>query len=296
MSDGQLTCTFCSHSFPDTRTQCPHCAQPQIFPNVTRASLAEERDKLESRYELAKQSCLDDGQDDEFARFEAAAAKSHALFACPLLKLHREIASGTEIFETYYQLEALRLRSTAAKELDWQKLRPQAETELLGSESHIENLHYASLSLDWESLTSYGDCVVKLADEMIGHRSSCFEGNTAVTFAVEGNFDEYLRSDWASRGKISATVMAKRLQKGIADQDFGKILVVAANDPVDDEFIEVHVFGTLTARSFAEVRFFPQNSVGRSQKEQKRHEVYRDAIIEKLTAASVATHVQGANA
>ena len=47
---------------------------------------------------------------------------------------------------------------------------------------HIEKLHYACLSVGWDALTHYGDCIVKLDEQMIGHRASCFEGNTAVIF------------------------------------------------------------------------------------------------------------------
>lgn len=280
MSSEQLTCTYCGNTFPNSRTNCPHCAQPQLFPNVSNAASTNEKRKLDERFDSQKQKCDADDRSDEFERFFTAVGSSHALFACPLQKLHREVASGTEVFETYYQLEELRLRATAHKDLDWDKLRPQAETELLGSHHNIEQLHYACLSLDWDSLTNYGECVVKLDDSMIGHRASCFEGNTAVIFFLQANFDECLRSCWEDRGKIAVAVFADRLTKGISDAEFPRILVAPGEDSVDDEFIEVHVFGRMTARSFAEVKF-SASCAG------KRESVYRDAIIEKLDQVSV---------
>jgi len=152
MSSDVISCGYCKHSFPDSCTSCPHCARPQLFPNVAKATNPAEATKLESKFEERKLACESDGRAKEFTDFFNAASGSHALFACPLLKLHREIAGETEIFETYYQLEALRLRATAPKSLDWEKIRPQAEAELLGSDKNKENLHYACLSLDWESL------------------------------------------------------------------------------------------------------------------------------------------------
>ena len=279
MGSEQLTCEHCGNTFPDSRNNCPHCAKPQIFPNVSKANSVLHKSRLDERFNRKRQECEADGRADVFERFQTAAAGSHALFACPLLKLHREVASGTEIFETYYQLEELRLRGTLFGQLDWERLRPQAEIELLGSHHHIENLHYACLSIDWDALSSYGDCIVRLDEQMIAHRASCFEGNTAVIFFVYGNFDHYLRSSWSDRGKLAATVFADQLQSGISDSEFPKILVSPGVDAVDDAFIEVHVFGTLTARSFSEVRFSDRCSG-------PRESVYRDAIIEKMKAAS----------
>lgn len=218
---------------------------------------------------------------DVFERFFELASRSHALFACPLLKLHRELASGSEIFETYYQLEELRLRSTVPKLLDWEKLRPQAEIELMGSNRNIEKLHYACLSLDWGSLTNYGDCIVKLKESMIAHRASCFQGNTAVIFFKHASFDNCLRSTWEDRAKIAAAVFADHLDKVVDESSFAKILVSTKDSSIDDEFIEVHIFGEMTAKTFAEVKFLTDCST-------KRDALYRDAIIEKLNLASVA--------
>jgi hypothetical protein len=201
------------------------------------------------------------------------------LFACDLQRLQREIASGTDIIETYYQLEELRLRATLPKNYDWDKLRPQAEIELLGSHHNIENLHYACLSLDWNSLTSYGNCIIKLDESMIAHRASCFEGNTAVIFATLKNFNNCLRSCWEERGKIAVTAFTDYLTSGINEAEFSKILVATGTSSVDDKFIEVHIFGTMTARTFAEVTL-PANV-------NTREDIYREAIIEKLNKVNV---------
>ena len=279
MSSGQIDCQFCNNPFPDTRTHCPHCGRPQIFPNVTAAMREGEVAKLDRRFQEKQAECAADGREDVFERFRNAASSAHALFACTLERLHREIASGTDIWETYYQLEELRLRSSAPKSLDWAKLRPQAEIELLGSHQHIEQLHYACLSIDWASLTSYGECVVKLADQMIAHRASCFSGNTAVIYYRERSFANCLRSDWSKRGIIAVVVFEDRLSQTTADDEFAEILVSAGDDAVDDQFIEVHIFGPMTAKTFAEVKL-KENPTGREA-------IYIRAVQEKLSAAGV---------
>ena len=277
----QLECRYCANSFPNTRTNCPHCAQPQIFPNVTKATTDAQKTRLAESFSSAKDRCGADGRDQQFDELLIATSHSHALFACPLLKLHQLVASGTDIFATYYQLEELRLRASAPIGMEWARLRPQAEIELLGSEHHIRHLHYACLSLDWESLSNYGDCAVKLSESMIGHRASCFEGNSAVIFARRRSFDDCLRSSWEERGKLCCAVLADKVTKDTVSTEFSSLLVQTKDDSVDDEFVEVHIFGTMTVQTFAEVRF---STASHGRKE----DVYRNAIIEKLDAVSVA--------
>lgn len=173
----------------------------------------------------------------------------------------------------------------APRGFDWEKLRPQAEIELLGNARHIERaeqIHYACLSLDGEGMPSYGDCILQLSEPMIAHRASCFDGNTAVIFDVEHNFDARLRSDWANRHKICTATVAKQLDSTTVSTDFPGIL--AAPDPggdaANDSFIEVHIFGELTSRSFHSVTFV---TAGYGKKEH----VYKEAVEAKLADASV---------
>lgn len=88
---------------------------------------------MNDRYEQAKEDCRRLGRQKVLTEFERACDASVAVFNCRMPKLFREIASGTDLFETYHDLERLRIRSDRPVGPDWQKLRPQAEIELLGS-------------------------------------------------------------------------------------------------------------------------------------------------------------------
>jgi len=263
-----------------SRTTCPHCGRPQFFPNVDIANSQLEQDKVDLRLENVRQECANNGCLDQFDLFLKLTSSADAIFACPLEKLHREIASGTELFETFYDLERLRLRASTPRDLNWRKLRPQAEIELLGSHDHLDKLHYASLSLDWESLSNYGDCVVKLSESMISHRATCFEGNTAIVYAFEHDFSQYLRCSWSVRGKIAAATMGAKLTTESKETEFPQILVLTGASSLEDEFVEVHIFGPMTARTFEEVRFKTDNH-------KPSDAVYLEAIKEKLSNASV---------
>jgi len=205
---------------------------------------------------------------------------------CDLLRLHRQIASGSEVFAPYYDLERLRLRTSTSSDLNYEKLRPQAEIELLGNEKHIGLIHYACLSLDGQGLGSYGNCIITLAEPMVGHRATCFEGNTAVIYGIEHNFDAIVRSDWANRHLICTAVMAGELNSTTRTIDFPGIL--ARPDPnnqsENDVFIEVHIFGSLTAYSFESVVFVTASP-------RKGDRVYRTAVIEKLRSCGVTVNV-----
>lgn len=252
----QRECPDCKNKMPISRVSCPHCGRPQFFPNVDLASSSEETEKLRNRFETAMQDCRDRNVEEIAKQFFASCESTVAVFACTLLKLHREIASLTEVFETYYDLEQLKLNAASPSEgdLNWAKLRPQAEIELLGDHINIDKLHYACLSLNGEGLESYGDCLVELDTKMIAHRASCFEGNTAVIYNRFHSFSEFVRSTWADRARLCLAVCGERINQSCTVAEFPAILNVIRDNPISDDFIEVHVIGPMTSRSFRAVR------------------------------------------
>ena len=264
------------------RTQCPHCAQPQLFPNVQLAEHEEERQKLIDRYEEAKEDCRRLGREKTLAEFERVCDTSDAVFNCPTLKLFRQIASGTDLFETCHDLESLRIRSERPVGHDWQKLRPQAEIELLGSHQHLDKLHYAALSLDGVGLDSYGDCTVVLREEMISHRASCFDGNSALIYEEKHDFSGCLRSSWLERTKLCAARIAGKLDELLSSDGFPGMLLSKGATQDDDEFVEVHVFGTMTAQTFQSV------AVDFSKLSREQKTLWK-AVKEKLAKNGVAT-------
>lgn len=257
-----------------------------LFPNVTSARQPAEKAKLQSRFDQANAEAARGGWHAVVDLFTDECRQSSAVFRADLGRLHYQLAGETDIYGTYHDLEAMRLRMSKPDGLDFQMLRPQAEIQLLGSAQHIEKLHYACLSLDGRGLDSYGNCIVQLAEPMIAHRASCFEGNTAVIYAVEHSFDERLRSDWENRHMICTAVMARQLNCTMQIGDFAGIL--AAPDPKEqpenDSFIEVHVFGEMTAHTFESVEFI-------TAKARKGDDVYRSAVEDRLVAAGVTVTV-----
>jgi len=170
--DDAAVCSFCNRRFSLSRTQCPHCAQPQPFPNVRLAEQEVEHRKLRDRYEQAWKDSRRRGLEKIVAEFESVCGASLAVCNCSVTKLFREIATGNDIFECYHDLERLRVRSERPVGYGFQRLRPQAENELMGSEQHLDKLHYAALSLDGSGLDSDGDCTITLRSLFIAPFSS----------------------------------------------------------------------------------------------------------------------------
>jgi len=241
MATGEIReCDDCRNEMPISRLSCPHCGRPSFFPNIDKARDSKESAKLSQRFRAASDKCKQSDCEAIAEKFLDACKRSSAVFSCPVHKLHREIASGTDLFETYYDLERLKLRSEIPNGFDWAKLRPHAEIELLGTHKNIDQIHYACLSLDGKGL-GYGDCLVKLSESMIAHRSSCFEGNTAVIYAIQGHFDNILRSDWQNRHSICFATFGNKLDSRSTEADFPSILIDRGESSEDDSFIEVHV-------------------------------------------------------
>jgi hypothetical protein len=257
------------------RENCPHCGRPSLFPNVDLADDPAETDKLDTRFKEVERECDSRGCQSLASDFANACENSAAVFHCGILKLFRQTGTGTEVFETYHDLEQLRLQAGAAGKYDWRKLRPQAEIELLGSDRHLNRLHYACLSLNGQGLFSYGECAIQLREAMIAHRASCFEGNTAVLYHAHHGFSAFLRSSWQNRHKLCLAVLGSQIKPTTSSGEFAGILVEIGPQPEEDRFIEVHIFGPMTARTFEFITIDSKN-----HKPAQRH--LRNTIVEKL--------------
>jgi hypothetical protein len=272
-------CKECNSDMAVSRRTCPHCGRPSLFPNVDLANDSPERKKLKDKYVAALDDCNRKGTKVLADDFENACKSSQAVFALNAQKLYREIASGTDVFETYYDIERLKNRTQDGSGLDWGRLRPQAEIELLGDHFNIDQIHYASLSLEGRAL-NYGDCIVTLSETMISHRATCFEGNTAVLYHEKKTFADLCRSDWQNRHEICVAMFAEQLALGSTPADFPAILVQAGKTSIEDQFVEVHLFGPMTVRTFESVRFD-------RKKHSSREAIFVDATIDKLSANNV---------
>lgn len=254
---GRQPCGECGVEFPEDRTSCPHCGRPQLFPNVVRAQRLEERQELDRRYQAGMDQAERRGCRAKVVEFEDACDRSAAVLCGRVQKLLAIANREQDLFAGFY--DTLDLRFTDGKKVnepDWNMTRPIAEIALLGSEKHHKRLHYAALTLTDEGLRHYGECHILLREEMVAHRTSAFEENSGVYVDRFGHkIAAGRRSDWPGRGKLCVAKIASRISDSTAVADFPALLLKAAHSPLDDEFVELHVFGELTFHSFRKIRW-----------------------------------------
>ena len=242
---------------PETVTECPHCGRPSLFPNVIAAKKPEEEAALNVRVAQSYAEAAVRGTTGKVNEFAAALATGEAVINRYFGELFRLGWSDDQIYSTYYQ------RVNAGMQLpegdSWNRLRGIADSILFGDKNKA-SIRFAALSLDGIGLEKFGECSMTLKTPMIAHRASVFEENSVVfmerhdisgrhKFVVPPGF----RAPW---DKYIALCLAKLTGKLLPDtpsDTFPGILLFSGSTLSDDDFVEVHIWGSLTIRSFRQV-------------------------------------------
>lgn len=275
-----ISCDHCQHEIPLDWRHCPHCCFGLQCPNVRRAREAEEKAALTARYEAAIQDANTQGCSTVVHEFEQVAVSAKIVMGTTMSKLLPIVNRSRDLFATYYDLMDLKFYSTANGQIDWNKRRPQAEIELLGTHKHIDKLHYACLSADGQSLPHYGECTVRLSERMVAHRVSLYTENTAVAYHRNHGFPIGNRAEWSDRGLLCVAKLAGKLNSSTKSAEFPEILMQAGPTGVEDEFVEVQILGEMTFRTFESLEIRTNNSQKRSAPKRPRvHRGTKDQLL-----------------
>jgi len=248
------TCSHCQLEFPTSLPECPHCGLPRLFPNVAEAS--SERADLYKRYDAAMRAASQAGTDATVKRFESRASQSVAVTNRSLAFVS-ELADATGIFSTFYKKrDGGMLIPQGSK---WDALRGAADEFFFGQNK--DEIRFAALSCNGAGLTNYGECTMVLGERFVAHRTSLFETNTARFLERGGIFQAGkspavppgLRAIWDDRGKLATAKLAARVSTTTTDAEFPALLLTPGTTSDDDEYVEAHIFGPLTIRSFSNV-------------------------------------------
>lgn len=224
------------------------------YPNVTFAQGSDERDSLEKRYQTAMEDAAARGCQAIVLAFEEALAQSQAVMGTKLEKLMPVVRGDRDVVATFHEVSRLRFSRTVPIGPDWDVVRPIAETILLGSVKLIDRLHYAALSLDGRSLPNYGDVTIQFREHTIAHRASLFDDNSGVYVYRNGiNFPKGSRVAWPGRAKLCVAKLAAKIDAATHTEDFPNILLKSGATALDDELVEVHIFGSMTFATFQRV-------------------------------------------
>jgi hypothetical protein len=198
-------------------------------------------------------------------------------------EVYRLAGSDNEIYATFYNLTDSGIRSLSGEK--WDSLRGVADRALFpGYEKHIR---FAALALDGLGLTNYGSVSVTLREDMIAHRASVFEENAVLFMARHGiRMDQAhelppgYRATWGERGRLCVAKLASSLSPGFSPSAFGSLLLINGATSEDDRFVEVHVWGPMTRRTFA-------RAIVRKRLTDKAERAIVKALREKLKPVGV---------
>lgn len=249
-------CEYCHNRIPRSAVRCPHCALPGLFPNVRAAGAPEERVALQARYQGAMALAAELGCEHVLRDFEAALSKSVAVIARPLTEVQRLATSENELYATFYQLTESGVRTPTGSK--WDSLREVTDNALFSG--YKRDIRFGALSLDGRGLSNYGECSLVLKDDMIAHRASVFQENS-VTFMDRHDIrmseaDELpkgYRATWGDRGKLCAIKIAERVGADVDPSQYPTLLIQEGQTSKDDNFVEVHIWGPMTARTLERV-------------------------------------------
>jgi hypothetical protein len=253
-------CEHCHNHYPITVMPCPHCAGRGQFPNVMLAELEEEVAALARRYKEAWTDAEARGALDRLLEFEAALADTEAVFARSTHDLQRLSTSDNQAYVTYYDLLRSKIKLPAGDK--WDRLRMLTDSALFLDAK--DEIRFAALALKGAdedvNLSNYGDCTITLRTEMIAHRASVFEENSVMfmirrgmTFNAAVELPHGFRAPWDYRSLLCAAKLARSVTPACARAEYAGLLLRQGATGEDDEFVEVHIWGSMTARTIARV-------------------------------------------
>ena len=162
------------------------------------------------------------------------------------------VSSDNELYTSFYNLVGAEARRPENTEVDRERL--QADDLLFPH--YRQHIRFAALSLDGRGAMSYGNCSLVLKDMAIRERTTVFEEN-ALDFCKKRRFQGPLppgyRAVWNERDKLATAKLQPLLAPGMAERDFARILLRPSARDRQEDFVEVHIYGTLNRRSIERV-------------------------------------------
>jgi hypothetical protein len=247
-------CNYCGNNILLSQARCPHCAQPGLFPNVRAAQLHEEKTALENRYNAAMEQSKLNGSNTALRNFEnTVLSDSKAVINRSLAEITRLANSNKELYATFYLLIESGIRLPSGDK--WDILRAIADDALFSG--YKKDIRFAALSIDGLGLFNYGECALVLKNKMIAHRASVLEENSVIFMETHKilmsqahKLPKGYRATWDERGKLCATKAASDISANTQSKHFAGILLRQGKTTAEDKFVEAHIWGPISSRTF----------------------------------------------
>jgi hypothetical protein len=230
---------------------------------VRAAEDPEECAELEVRYQSAQTEAANRSASANLKDFEAAITHTVVVIARSVNEVQRLATSDKEVYATFHQLVGAGIK--IPEDNKWDTVRVLTDHALFPG--YKEQIRFAALSLDGIGLSNYGACSIVFRTDMIEHRTSVFEENSTL-FMKHHNIEIWnadklprgYRATWKDRGKLCIAKLSKKIHAGTQSSDYPKLLLRQGTTPGEDEFVEAHICGPMTARTMQLVTFSPHRN------------------------------------
>jgi hypothetical protein len=227
---------------------------------VRAAQADSERQALDRRFGAALTEAAARGAEEVVRSFEAAARGSKAVIARPLRDVDRIVSSDRELFATFYGLTEGGVRLPFGDK--WDHLRQKADATLFPG--YQKQIRFAALSLDGVGLAEFGDCSLVLREDMIAHRATVFEENSASFLERNGYHPpEGCRATWTERSKLCTSKNAGDLRPGMPDSSFPAVVLRQKKGTEESRFVEVHIFESMSIHAVEKAVLTGRRSPGK---------------------------------
>ncbi|MCF6103121.1 hypothetical protein [Mesorhizobium muleiense] len=279
------SCAVCGSSLPTHVRDCVVCGAAAGFPNVRAAEAQEERQALQQRVDNAFVSAHAGNYSAQLTDFgDAVTQRSTAVIARPLLPLQRLIDNSNLMLMTFYaEMDA---GGRTAENNHWDRGREQIDS--LVNPLYHRDLHFAALSLDGMGVKHYGDFHINLVSDYIAIRSSVFNENPFKfgqrhRIVVGTGCPPGYRATWMDRGKLAQAKLFPKLSNTSKPNEYPDVLVSDGSGSGDEDFIEVHVFGSISSGTIKRI-------VAYEPKGAEKH-IWR-ALRRKIEAAGIEVEIR----
>lgn len=250
------TCEKCGEPIAALDTACSVCGKDAGAPNVRFAGRPVEVAALDERVAEARISANAKGTIRVLNAFGVAVGHSRAVLSKSLGDLDTILQSSSKLMQAYHP--AVRSGLRTPQNNGWDDIRESNDSRVNPHFFHL--LHYAALSLNDEGVPHYGDYAISLETTFIDDRTTVFEENPAL-FNVKHPMSKDrmvplgYRAPWDARDKLAMAKLQYKITITTETGDFPDILLEKTiSSSGDSDFIEVHIYGKLHARTFQHVR------------------------------------------
>lgn len=213
--------------------------------------------------------------------FEATAKTSKAVINRPLADVERLASSDQQVYATYYQRLDAGVQTPYGD--SWDRWRRIADATLFPL--YEKRIRFAALTLDGIGVRNYGDCSLLLREDLVADRTTVFEENSARFVRDRGpRLPPGRRATWDQRSWLCVAKLASAIHTGTTPNDFPGLLLHQGATLEDDRFVEVHIWGSLTARTCERAIVVPKGK--------KPGQAFRKALRWRLAAVGVELEVR----